>query len=445
MMVLKMRQGKAMSSYFLRSILLIGLLLPFSIFAQDEGVKAAVSVSIDQDREIWAGQQVTLDLDLKTTGYSFSNTHFNLPEVSGGFLMQTDSTTIKQSEKKEGQDWQILRYPLALFPQKSGQLTVPSIDVRFSTSAGFGKPVRDFEFKTEPLELSVSMPPGVGQDELVITTGSFQLEHDWQPASAIAKTGDAFTLTVTRHAGDISAMLLPPIPVYRTNGLAAYPQAAEIEDKTNRGDLTGKRVDSITWVVEKAGSYEIPGIRFQWWDPDKRELKQQIIPGIKLDIVDSSIHGSNAVANETSAAEPRQQLAWLILIFAGILAGTLWRKSRKDLAGNHLADEKSTFTCLQKACTSNQAAKTHAAIYAWLACCPPVSGTGSRPLTLGELAQIMNDDQLAEALLVLQQAMISPGTNWRGDALLVSLKRLRSRMATQKRVYSRAHLAPLNP
>jgi hypothetical protein len=341
------------------------------------------------------------------------------------------------SEKKDGEDWQQIRYPLALFPQKSGLITIPPIDVRFSTSAGFGKPVKDFEFKTEPLELSVSLPPGVGQDELVVTTRSFQLEHNWRPATAIAKTGDAFTLTVTRRAADISAMLLPPIPVYRTNGLAAYPQAPEIEDKTDRGDLTGIRVDGITWVVEKAGSYEIPGIRFQWWDPTKRELKQQVIPGIKLDIVGSS--------NETSEEEPRQLLPWLMFALVGILAGALWRKSRQDKGEKHLVDEKSTFTNLQKACKSNQAGKTHSAIYAWLACCPPVSGTGSRPVTLGELAQTINDDQLARELEELQQAMISPDSIWRGDALLVSLKRMRHRMVTQKTAHSRAHLAPLNP
>jgi hypothetical protein len=317
--------------------------------------------------------------------------------------------------------------------------------VRFSTSAGFGKPVRSFEFKTEPLELSVSLPPGVGQDELVVTTRSFQLDHNWQPASTIAKTGDAFTLTVTRSAADISAMLLPPIPVYRTNGLAAYPQAPEIEDKTNRGDLTGERLDSITWVVEKAGSYEIPGIRFQWWDPDHRELKQQIIPGIKLDIVGSSADSGQILADETSEPEPRYLLPWLMFALVGIVAGTLWRKSRSSRSGQHRVDEKSTFANLQRACKRNQAAKVHSAIYAWLSCCPPVSPAGSRPLTLGEFAQTVNDDQLARELQELQNAMITSPANWRGEALLISLKRVRYRINTQKIVQSRAHLAPLNP
>ena len=444
-MIWRVRPVKVMNRFTLKLLACFGLVFTNLVFAQDEDVKAAVSASIQQDQEIWAGQQVTVDLDLKTRGFSFSNTHFSLPEVSNAFLMQTDTTTIKLSEKIEGQDWQILRYPLALFPQKSGQLTVPAIDVRFSTSVGYGKPVKSFEFKTEPLEISVSLPPGVKQDELVVTTRSFQLDHDWQPASDIAKTGDAFTLTVTRRADDISAMLLPPIPVYRTNGLAAYPQAPKVEDRTDRGDLTGERVDSITWVVEKAGSYEIPGIRFQWWDPAKRELRQQVIPGITMDIVGSSTDGSSAVSDEASETESRPLLPWLLFALVGILAGTLWRKFRRDRRGKPVVDERSTFTDLQKACKSNQAGKTHSAIYAWLACCPPVSGAGLRPVTLGELAQIMNDNQLAGELEELQQAMISPSANWNGDALLISLKRIRHTIKTRKTEQSVDLLAPLNP
>jgi len=306
------------------------MVLSHPAWAQDDEVRAAASASIQEDGEIWAGQQVTVNLDLKTTGFSFSNALFNLPEVSGGFLMQTDSTTIKLSEKKDGRDWQVLRYPLALYPQKSGQLTIPPINVRFGTSAGFGKTQKDFEFETEPLEVSISLPPGVNEDEIVVTTRSFQLDHSWQPETAIAKTGDAFTLTVNRRAEGISAMLLPSLPIYRASGLAAYPQTPQVEDKTNRGDLVGERTDSVTWVVEKAGSYESPGIRFKWWDPVKKELEQQIIPGIKLEVT-GALAGDNDTSTDTSSgSETRNLLPWALLILAGIIVGGVWFKRRAD-------------------------------------------------------------------------------------------------------------------
>ena len=87
-----------MSRYILIAIIFTSPLMPLELFAQDDEVRATVNISIRQDQEIWVGQQLTVNLDLKTTGYSFSGTHFNLPEMSGAFLMQTDTTTIKMSE-----------------------------------------------------------------------------------------------------------------------------------------------------------------------------------------------------------------------------------------------------------------------------------------------------------------------------------------------------------
>jgi len=94
-----------MINTFIKIILLFGLLLPLSVLAQDNDVKADVTISIQQDQETWAGQQVTVNLDLKTTGFSFSNSHFNLPEVSGAFLMQTDTTFLKTPMGKPGRSF----------------------------------------------------------------------------------------------------------------------------------------------------------------------------------------------------------------------------------------------------------------------------------------------------------------------------------------------------
>ncbi len=443
-----------MTRYLHKVIFLTGLLLPLCFVAEDGGVKAGVAISIQQDQEIWAGQQVTLNLDLKTTGFSFSDSYFNLPEVAGAFLMQTDTTTVKMTENIDGQTWQIIRYPLALYPQKAGPLKIPSIAVRFITSAGFGSTSIPFEFQTEPLELTINLPPGVKDGGLVVTTKSFELDHEWQPESGTAQTGDAFTLTVKRRANDISAMLLPPLPVFRTEGLAAYPQAPELNDKTNRGDLTGERIDSIIWVVEKPGIYDIPGIRFQWWDPNRRELKQQVIPGLNLNIPSSPADKSLAGASDESE-QPGNERLWLLIIALMALGSIiLWlrsgRKTPRQTPGQQVDSEKSAFNRLIKACRSNNIGQTHSALHAWLAwsspeCSLPTHSPNSRPVTLSEFAQACDDTQLTAELERLQKALISSDSNWQSSELQNTLRRIRRKINKQKIVQSKAHLAPLNP
>ena len=406
-------------------------------FADDE-LNANVAISVQQQGELWRGQQVTLNLDLKTTGFSFSDTHFNLPEVNGAFLMQTDTTTIKLTENIDGESWQIIRYPLALYPQKTGELQIPSIDVRFSSSAGFNSAQKSFEFKTTPLQITVSSPPGTNQQDLVITTPGFELDHSWQPHSGAAKTGDAITLTVTRHAEDISAMLLPPLPVFQAEGLEAYPQAPEIKDKTDRGDLTGERVDSIIWVVEQPGKYAIPGIRFQWWDPDSRELKQQIVPGLTLDVPLSATVETEMITGDKPRQSSNGYLWFLLLVLLASAGLALWRYSARDAITAPIESEKSTFDALRNACKNNDARQAYTALNNWLAWVSPVN-------TLSEFARTCSDTQLGTELEQLQEALIDSESIWQGNLLFKSVQQNRSAIMQQSIVQSKRHLAPLNP
>ncbi len=426
----------------LKAILFAILCLPFAAAAQNDTLQAGVAISIGADQEIWTGQQVTLNLDLKTSGLSFSNSHFNLPEVRGAFLMQTDTTTVKLTENIDGQNWQIVRYPLALYPQKPGQLEIPPISVRFSTSAGFGSAEQSFEFQTEALSLHVKLPPGVTEGDLVITTSSFEIDHDWHPTSGTAHTGDAFTLTVHRRASDISAMLLPPLPVFRVKGLAAYPQAPVVNDKSNRGDLSGERTDSIIWVVEEPGEYEIPGIRFQWWDPSSRELKQQVVAGISLDILPSrSDRISDGSGLDTGNNSSR---LWLMMIIAllALVAISVWLRFHREKSGEQIITEKSAFGDLQKACANNQAGHAYAAIHTWLAFSLPEN---TRPETLAEFAGTCDDRRLATELNTLQEALAFSIGDWQGKELRHLLKRTRRKIKAQSRQQSSNALLPLNP
>jgi hypothetical protein len=130
--------------------------------------------------------------------------------------------------------------------------------------------------------VDITWPPGAPEGSLVVSTRDFELEYDWAPVRDTLRAGDAVTLTVRRKAADISAMLLPPLPLFETEGLAAYPDAPELSDRSNRGALIGERQDRLTWVVERAGEYRIPGIRFQWWDPGAERLRERIIGGLSF-------------------------------------------------------------------------------------------------------------------------------------------------------------------
>lgn len=139
----------------------------------------------------------------------------------------------------------------------------------------------------------------------------------------------------------------------------------------------------------------------------------------------------------------------LLVVFTAFAAGLLyWRFGRKawgSTAGQAVDTEKSTFTTVQKACKSNQAAQTHAAIHAWLAWSSAVLSPYSRIVTLSDFAVACDDAQLSAELERLQEALVSSESDWKGNDLLKLLQGIRRKLIKQKIVQSKVKLAPLNP
>lgn len=266
----------------------VWLALPVAAPA-DAALRGEVRFAPARTGSVWVGQEIELQLELWSTGLSFGDQLFVLPEVPGGFLLQGDSSTVKLTEDRDGATWQGLRYSLLFYPQRDGRLEVPPFEVRFTARAGFGAEAEAFRFVTEPLVLEARLPEGARPAALLVTTSSFSLETSWNrqlPQSGPLQllTGDALTLELRRRADEVPGMVFPPLPRVRIEGLGEYPAAPVVEDRANRGALTGFRTDAVTFVCEAAGTYEIPEWRFQWWDPEREVLAERVIPTLQLEV-----------------------------------------------------------------------------------------------------------------------------------------------------------------
>ena len=130
--------------------------------------------------------------------------------------------------------------------------------------------------------------------------------------------GDAITLEITRRARDVPGMVFAPLPEFSIEGLGVYPDAARVNDRINRGDLTGSRTDSVTFICEREGNYEIPEMRFQWWDPEQEVLAEKVIPARELVVVANPAYASGSTTVPWSAGK---WFSWKLL--AAVIIGVL--------------------------------------------------------------------------------------------------------------------------
>jgi len=432
------------------------LSLALSLAALADEPQAEIRFFAEPPETLWLGEQVTLNLELWSDGLSFRGQTFSLPEVKGAFLLQPDATTVKLTERRGGATWQGLRYPLLLFAQREGRLEVPPFDVRFEVSAGFGRPASTFQFRTPPLYVEARLPPGVRQGELLVTSSAVDFESSWTPAPAgdeplQLKVGDALSLRVDRSADRVPGMVFPPLPVYEAKGLAAYPDKPKVADRADRGALVGTRSDSITYICEQEGRYQIPAIRFQSWDPQRKVLSEHIIEAVNLDVVPNPAFGTGPAADESAdevAARPfgawktlgAAVLALVLVLHPGRWlagwAGAKWRRWRARVE----AGEAWAFRQVRHACRGGDAGKAYRAIATWLG---RVGGAG-RITTLSGLADVVGDEGLAIHARQLQASMLdSNDSSWNGPGMFEVLKAVRK--CVLRSASPTDSLRPLNP
>jgi hypothetical protein len=429
-----------------RLVLMLLFCLPaFYAVSQADTPQGNVRTALATDGPFWVGQAVTVHVDLLATGFTFSNQHFDLPEVPGALVLQPDSNALKLSEEKDGVTWQILRYDFNIFPQRAGTLQVPKIGVAFSVSAGYGKLEQDFQFTTEPLNVIVELPPGAKAGETLVTSTAFTVKQSWQPNPEGLMVGDALTRRITLRAEDIPGMVLPPITLPEMPGVAIYPDQPQVQDKSDRGKLEGERIESQTFVFQQPGSYEISGARIRWWNPQRKTLEDVEIEPLTVEVASNpNLPAGESPLLKTLGEKP--VLVGFLLIFTAMVAVALywfWRPLLEFWRTRQARREQSEaahFKRLLRACRENNPVTTYNALMHWLA-----RRSVARSATLADFLRETADSSLAKPLVDLQMSVVNKDRrDWGGGELETALREFRKQKSIKK-VSGDDSLPGLNP
>jgi hypothetical protein len=425
---------------FSRSWWLLGLILQLSALpalAIDARARAALELAGDA----WVGEQVVLKVELLSNGLSFAGQRIRIPDVPGALVLEDAVSTLRLTEQMDGETWQVLSYRYPMFPQRAGSIELAPIAVAFAVSEGYGSEPVSFERQTEVLSFEVRSPPGVDDPARLVTTTDFTLKVAVAPDPVGLKVGDALTRTIARTAPAVSGMAFAPLPTPVIPGVAVYPKSPEVDDRSNRGDLVGTRIESVTYVLQQAGELTIPGIELPWWDPVAERLHTETIPALTLEVaVNPDLLPRFDPVEQLAglAADHPWALATGLLCIAAIVwAGSRWlpvgirRLRRWRIARRH--SEPARFKRLLRACRGNDPAAAYNAYVHW------VSGDDSPALvTTGA-------NGLADELQRLQTALIGREPDWRADDLVRALQRSRHAALRSRRAHASRALPALNP
>jgi hypothetical protein len=283
----------------------------------------------------FTGQRALLRVDILGLDGWARITRMEPVEIPGAFVLQTESQGVRIQETIGGASYTGQRYALSIFARNSGEVHIPPIKVDASIRSWGGGEKR-IEAVTPAATFTAKHPPATEGIKDLITTSRLTASQDWSASGREFMAGDSISRTIEFKAIDVPGMLFRPVACPEIAGIRSYPGEPVVEDKTERGTLSGKRSETISYVFEDAGSYELPAIEIHWWDLEGQVLRREELPGLRVTVnpAPGLLAGDESIPSSAYGKSP----SWWILAWAAafVAAVIILRKPMASLTLNGL-------------------------------------------------------------------------------------------------------------
>ena len=375
------------------------------------------------------------------TKVDISQARLNEPELADAVIekLGEDST---YNTQVNGVNYSVTERTYAIFPQKSGQLTIKPLvltaEVLTSNRPGFNSFFNSQMTKTKRVEskaitLDVKPVPASFTGKHWLSAQQLILKQEWSGDIQQMKVGEPLTRTLTLIAKGTTVGQLPELNTTVTSDqLKAYPDQPVLQEQKKTEGLLAFREEKIALIPSNAGSYTLPAIEIPWFNTKSQKMEIAKIPETTLTTV--AIAGSQPetmapVVTSTTPQKveaspvikaPQETNVWLwisVFLAAGWLITVLIFLTKKHAVTKPVVENndseinlKECLKNLKNACTNNDAVAAKDALLEW--------GRQTFNVTnLGSLAAFC-DARLRDEILHLNHVLYGKETgNWQGKKL----------------------------
>ena len=358
--------------------------------------------------------------------------------------------------------WLVTELRYAVYPQKSGKLTIPAIgfsarEVQPGRSLLGARLGRRLRLTSEPIEMNVKSVPTSFPGEVWLPARDLTLEENWSIDPEALNVGDSTTRTLTLVGRGLQGSQLPPLSsvqgALNIPELRFYPDQEAIDQSELADGLQGRRVQSEALVARSGGAWVLPEIRIPWWNTDTDQLEFAVIPARKVAVaasqaLDSTLSPTATTGTITASTQSAPQWLWILSasgwVISLVLAVLLWlsRQPRQAAAPGAASGSASPETIRQslvaarRAIEAQDAAALRSAILDWGAL-----HSGSAVASLQKLAS-MTSPTLAAKLVTLDEALYGTGDLADAASGLIDALREEPALAQQRDTGTKLALYP---
>lgn len=330
------------------------ILLLQSVFAED----IIVRTQLISD-QVWVGQRMQLQIDVLGKDGWAQIADLSEVEVPGSYVRPSGNSRVRLNEIIAGASYTGQRYELSIYPQRAGEQVLPPIELKVRIQTwGAQNSTQEVTAQTEPIVFTTQLPKGGRSDLPLIASPKLTATQQWEPDQNEFTVGDALKRTITLHAADLPAMVLPPLEDAPVEGLSSYNASPRLSED----ESTATRTESLTYVFKQDAKPTLPGYTFQWWNPTTETLEVIQLEGRSLQITGGASTDSAAVTTDSSWFK-----AFVVaLTLIGISIVLLVIKQRTKTTTNRPLSEAALFKQLSAALRNDSPAQAIQPLLTWL-------------------------------------------------------------------------------
>ncbi len=418
------------------------------------GSGSDIFVELETDRNTaHVQEQIILTLRL-ITPFSLDQLQLDSLDIDNALVVPLDE---KQYQTQiQGTPHGVIETRIAIFPQRSGTLTIPSLTYQVWVASGrrsllsqfYGTPSGNMRrLRTEEKHITVKGIPAEFSGLPWLPVSDLTLEEHWSHSHDNLTAGEPVTRSIKIIAQGLTPGQIPPLTTTALDGLTFYPDQAQTDEQKSAQGVIGTRIETQAIVPTQGGRYTLPAIQLKWWDTVNQQVRTAELPARELRVADNPMAISTpqlpttGVLNQPAGDAGSTQIIridntprWLIAVsiatsLLSVLLAFLYWRSRSEIRAirqlftaereeEQLAEDKA-WRLLKRASADGDLPGLRKAVLTWAR----IHWRDQQLHSLQAVAAATRNPQLREHLLKLDAALYGsqpPGT-WDSGELLQAI------------------------
>ncbi|MDO9323171.1 MAG: hypothetical protein Q7U01_16275, partial [Pseudomonas sp.] len=230
------------------------------------------------------GSTLRLEIDLLTSSWFTQAPQPAELQLPGALITPPTGQADKLTVSRDGETYFGLRLTYLISPIQAQNFSIPALDF----SLQLGQASDPVQVSSQALSFNAMASAGAGAEAPagnLLVAQQVRFSQQIERSASPLKVGDSLTRRLLVEADGAQAMLIAPAEFAAVSGLKAYPLPAEVKPLSDgRGSVSGgQRRDSLSYVIEHAGSYRLPAMQVHWWDAAAGQRRSAEVPAVEFE------------------------------------------------------------------------------------------------------------------------------------------------------------------